>query len=57
MADLKINITATDRASTTINAVGKSMANLGKTAGAALKRGADSYGHRISPSTGKVSRI
>src|SRR4030095_4104292 len=34
MADVNVKITATDRASTTINAVGKSMANLGKTAGA-----------------------
>src|SRR4029453_18954945 len=35
MADLKINITAQDKATPTINAVGKSMASLGKTAGAA----------------------
>jgi hypothetical protein len=34
MADVNVKITATDRASTTINAVGKSMASLGKTAGA-----------------------
>src|SRR4029453_19595688 len=33
MADLKINITAQDKATPTINAVGKSMAALGKTAG------------------------
>jgi hypothetical protein len=34
MADVNVKITATDRASTTINTVGKSMATLGKTAGA-----------------------
>src|SRR4029434_1458880 len=33
MADLKINITAQDKATPTISAVGKSMAGLGKTAG------------------------